>query len=138
MREFYICIDFDGTIVDHDYPDIGKPVLYAIKYIKEFQKLGAKIILFTMRSGEPLNEAVDYLKECGIELFGVNINPTQKNWTSSPKAYGNLYIDDAAFGCPIIKYAHLKQPCVDWSIVGPLVVEILEDRKTAEEISKLY
>ena len=122
----YICVDFDGTIVDFDFPDIGRPAPGAIKWLKRFQDKGGKIILFTMRSdhrkyGPALTEAVDYLKKQGIELFGINKNPTQVFWTSSPKAYGHVYIDDAAAGCPLIHPDGFNRPCVDWSKVGPIV-----------------
>ncbi|HIF52376.1 MAG TPA: hypothetical protein EYQ42_12770 [Thiotrichaceae bacterium] len=120
----YICVDFDGTIVDHRYPEIGPPVDGAIYWIKQFQSLGAKIILFTMRSdnqsaGNVLTEAVNYLESEGIKLFGINHNPDQSAWTTSPKAYGDIYIDDAAFGCPLIQPVKFQRSCVDWSSVGP-------------------
>jgi hypothetical protein len=122
----YICVDFDGTVVDHRYPDIGRPAPEAIEHLKDWVAKGAKIILFTMRSGEELAEAAQYLKKAGVELFGVNRNPTQDKWTESPKAYGQLYVDDAAFGCPLIQPIGFARPCVDWSIVGPQVAERLK------------
>lgn len=112
LKNVPICIDFDGTIVEHDYPRVGAPVPYAIECIKKFQSLGANIILFTMRSDKTLDDAVQYLKENGIELYGVNRNPTQ-TWTNSPKAYGNYYIDDASVGCPLI-HGKSDRPYVDW------------------------
>lgn len=130
----YICIDFDGTIVDYAFPSVGKPVPEAIEYMKKFIELGGKIILFTMRSdgqlksGENrsvLTEAVNYLTENGIELFGINHNPTQDRWTTSPKAYGHVYIDDAAVGCPLMRPEGFERQCVDWSIVGPHVISML-------------
>lgn len=116
----YICVDFDGTIVDHRFPDIGEPVPQALETIRTLQEQGHKIILFTMRSdgqevGDVLTEAVDFLKNNGIELYGINRNPTQDEWTASPKAYGEIYIDDAAYGCPLIHPALFIRPCVDWS-----------------------
>jgi hypothetical protein len=115
----FICVDFDGTIVDHQYPEIGQPVPHAIESLKKLSDQGARLILFTMRSDEKkkralLTEAVDYLKKNGIELFAVNENPTQKSWTKSPKAYGHFYIDDAAVGCPLIHPKGFAKPCVDW------------------------
>ena len=94
----YICVDFDGTIVDHRFPEIGKPVPDAIKWLKRIHNAGGKLILYTMRSdgkmmGSLLTDAVNYLRSEGVELFGVNKNPTQESWTSSPKAYGEIYID---------------------------------------------
>ena len=67
-----------------------------------------------MRSGEKLQEAVDYINSQGVDLYGVNKNPTQTNWTDSPKAYGHLYIDDAALGCPLV-VPSVGRPFVDWS-----------------------
>jgi len=129
----YICIDFDGTIVDHRFPDIGPPVPKALEWMYKFQDAGAKLILFTMRSdgsssGDALARAVHYLEENGISLYGVNHNPSQVHWTSSPKAYGQIYIDDAAFGCPLIHPEGFQRPCVDWDIVGPGVMEKLLDK----------
>ncbi len=126
----YICIDFDGTVVDHRYPYVGDPVPLAIDWLLRWQELGAKLILFTMRSDdgegqELLSDAVRYLRENGVELFGVNQNPDQLSWTASPKAYGQLYIDDAAFGCPLTHPATFNKPCVDWREVGPAVEKLL-------------
>ena len=128
----YICIDFDGTIVDHRFPEIGLPVPGALDWMSKFQAAGARLILFTMRSdggrnGDVLTAAVNYLKENGIQLYGINKNPTQVHWTSSPKAYGQLYIDDAAFGCPLKEMDGFERPCVDWDIVGPGVMKMLEE-----------
>ena len=122
----YICVDFDGTIVDHRFPEIGQPVPEAIKWLKRIHNAGGKLILFTMRSdgkmmGSLLSDAVNYLRSEGVELFGINKNPTQDSWTSSPKAYGEIYIDDAAFGCPLIRPKGFARPCVDWKKVGPEV-----------------
>ncbi len=120
----YICIDFDGTIVDHRYPEIGEPVPMAVKWLLRLQDSGARLILFTMRSDDPrfgnlLTDAVQYLEKNGIKLFGINANPDQKTWTSSPKAYAHIYVDDSAFGCPLIQHKGFARPCVDWKKVGP-------------------
>ncbi len=108
-----IAVDFDGTIVEHEYPAIGRRVPLAITKLKEFIAQGHKIILYTMRSGKELQYAVEYCKRNGINFWAVNENPTQKEWTSSPKIYAHMYIDDAAFGCPLI---HVKgrRSYVDW------------------------
>jgi hydroxymethylpyrimidine pyrophosphatase-like HAD family hydrolase len=124
----YICVDFDGTIVDHRFPEIGPPVPEALEWMKKWQAAGGRLILFTMRAdggkqGDVLSQAVNYLTQNGINLYGVNMNPTQVHWTKSPKAYGNVYIDDAAFGCPLIQPEGFERPCVDWSIVGPGVLK---------------
>ena len=117
----YICVDFDGTMVDHCFPEIGTPVPLAIQMLRGLVNEGHKIILFTMRSNNEkrnfLDEAVAYMENAGIELYGINRNPSQDSWTSSPKAYAHLYIDDAAFGCPLIQPENFNRMCVDWSKV---------------------
>lgn len=75
-----------------------------------------------MRSDDALQDAVNLLKAHGIKLFGVNNNPTQKEWTNSPKAYAQIYVDDAAFGAPLIHHKDFLRPCIDWEIVGPQVL----------------
>jgi len=110
----YIAIDFDGTCVTHDYPRIGKDI-HAVNVLKKLVNNGHKLILNTMRSGKELDEAVNWFKENNIELFGVNENPTQKSWTASPKVYAHMYIDDAAFGCPLLSVPELSdRPFVNW------------------------
>ena len=81
---------------------------------------GHSLILFTMRGGDRLIEAILWFKEHDIPLWGINTNPDQHNWTSSPKAYAQLYIDDAALGCPLL-YDRDERPCVDWIRVRGLL-----------------
>lgn len=126
MRDWIIAVDFDGTIVEHMFPDVGDPVPGAIEWMRRWQAQGAKLILWTMRSpgqefGDVLAQAVAYCRENGVEFWGVCENPDQKSWTSSPKAYANIYVDDAAAGCPLIPGVLGDRPMVDWSIIGPMV-----------------
>lgn len=116
-----IGIDFDGTCVTHDYPRIGKDI-GAIEVLKRLVEAGHKLILNTMRSGKELQDAIDWFNENGIELYGVNENPTQKRWTQSSKVYAHLYIDDAALGCPLRMNSDLSErPFVDWEVVSFLL-----------------
>lgn len=135
-----ICIDFDGTCVTHEYPHIGSDI-GAAPVLKKIVEAGHDLILFTMRCdtnkyqrgngkelveslpGEYLSHAANWFKENNIPLFGINTNPEQKTWTTSPKAYGQLYIDDAALGIPLIYDKH-KRPFVDWSKVEELLKEL--------------
>ena len=121
-----LCIDFDGTMVEHEFPYLGKPIDDSVYWMQRYVVAGAKIVLWTMRSGRELQHAVDYCAQAGIELYGVNRNPSQDEWTSSPKAYGNIYIADAAFGCPLV-FEDGKRPYVDWSVVGPAVYKLIEE-----------
>lgn len=117
-----ICIDFDGTIVEHAYPAIGAPVPLALETMRELQEHGHSLILFTMRHGPTLQEAVDYVTKAGIKLYGINENPTQSSWTESRKVYGHHYIDDAAIGCPLV-FKYQQRPYVDWKILSAMLRE---------------
>lgn len=116
-----IAIDFDGTIVKHEYPKIGVPVPDAVRVIKRLQKI-CRIILLTMRSGDELKQAVQYCEDNGIILWSVNSNPEQKSWTESEKVYANFYIDDASIGCPLVRDHH--RPYVDWPKVELIFHEV--------------
>lgn len=120
MKSLYIGIDFDGTIVEHEYPEIGKSVHGAIETLKALALAGHKLILFTMRHGDTLTEAVEYLECNGITLYGVNENPSQ-TWSDSRKVYCHLYIDDAALGCPLVWSIEKNRPHVNWSKVNELL-----------------
>ena len=112
-----IAIDFDGTCVTHEYPEIGRD-LGATTTLKTLVDNGHKLILLTMRSGKTLEDAKHWFEEKGIILYGVNENPSQKRWTESPKVYANLYIDDANLGTPLIKNSIASdRPYVDWKLV---------------------
>lgn len=120
-----ICIDFDGTCVTHEYPLVGRDI-GAVPVLKDLVKHGHNLILFTMREKigfDRLKDAVDWFEDNGIPLYGIQTNPTQKSWTDSPKAYGELYIDDAALGVPLIfpSTATNNRPYVDWVKVRVLL-----------------
>lgn len=115
---YLIAVDFDDTIcANTEYPSIGAPVPMALDYLKMFEESGANLILWTMRSGDALAQAVDYLRKNGIQPWGINENPEQYSWSESPKVYAHLYIDDAAFGVPLMTFRGVQ--VVDWSKVGP-------------------
>ncbi|MEI6139032.1 MAG: hydrolase [Mariniphaga sp.] len=95
-----IAVDFDGTIVEHRYPAIGKEILFAIDTIKELQKKKHQIILWTYRVGKELDEAVEYCAKRGVEFYAVNKNYPEEKFdeTISRKINADLYIDDRNFG----------------------------------------
>jgi len=95
-----IAIDFDGTIVDHEYPGIGKEKLFAFQTLKELEKLGARLILWTFRTGKELDEAIEYCKMNGIEFYAVNKNYPEEiiDDTTSRKINVDIYIDDKNIG----------------------------------------
>jgi len=124
-----IAIDFDGTCVTHEFPAVGGEI-GAAPVLKKLVEAGHRLVLFTMRSncegntgaseefqevinGAFLDDAVSWFKKHDIPLFGIQTNPEQISWTTSPKAYAQLYIDDAALGCPL-NYPPKGRPHVDW------------------------
>lgn len=114
-----ICIDFDGTCVAHEFPRVGRDI-GAAPILRALVAKGHRLILFTMRSDEKgpfLQEAIKWFEDHKIPLYGVQSNPSQAKWTNSPKAFGHLYIDDAALFCPLVRNRNEK-PFVDWGIAG--------------------
>lgn len=116
-----IAIDFDGTCVTHEYPKTGKDI-GAIFVLKKLIDNGHNLILYTMRSGEGLENALQWFISNEITLHGIQYNPTQASWTCSNKCYAHLYIDDAALGCPLI-YPTTGRPYVDWKKVEQILTE---------------
>ena len=120
-------VDFDGTVVVHAYPDTGRPVPHALELMKEYtRKYNVGWILDTMRSGQLLQNAVDYFEENGIRLYGVGINPTQHTWTDSTKAYGIYRWDDNGAGVPKI-CEEGERPYLDWVAIDKEMRPILEE-----------
>lgn len=128
---YYIVLDFDGTVVKHRYPAVGEDI-GAVPILRKLVANGHHILLNTMRSHnsegvDTLQPAIDWFAERNIPLFGINENPTQKEWTSSPKVYGNIYIDDGALGAPLKTddkphpTLGKSAPFIDWSAVAILL-----------------
>lgn len=95
-----IAVDFDGTIVEHMYPKIGKPMLFAFETLRELQK-SHQLILWTYRSGKLLSEAVEYCKENGIDFYAVNNSFPEEIFDiaeASRKIDADIFIDDRNVG----------------------------------------
>jgi hypothetical protein len=116
INQTTIAVDFDGTCVTHEYPRVGR-YIGAEPVLRELVAAGAKLVLWTMRSGEHLREAVEWFQYRELPLFGINENPEQKSWTQSPKAYAQIYIDDAALGAPLCEGLKGERPFIDWDKV---------------------
>lgn len=127
-----IAVDFDGTCVDHRYPEVGPDVPGAKETLQDLHKKGVIIFLNTMRGGSSLEDAVQWFKERDIFLSGINGDPSQQQWTSSPKCYANYYIDDAAIGCPLIQYDGFEKPCVDWEVVAKELLKVFNEGEESE------
>lgn len=95
-----IAVDFDGTIVENKYPDIGKERAFAIHTLRTLQQEGNRLILFTSREGEKLDAAVEFCHKRGLDFYAVNSNEPDdalfKHHTA--KVIADLYIDDRNLG----------------------------------------
>ncbi|WP_297644385.1 BT0820 family HAD-type phosphatase [uncultured Bacteroides sp.] len=109
-----IAVDFDGTIVKHRYPQIGKEIPFAIATLKKLQKEHHLLILWSVREGKLLKEAVEYCRNRGLEFYAVNSNLPEEEQDSafmrSRKVNADLYIDDRNVG-----------GLPDWGVIYELV-----------------
>ena len=129
-----IGIDFDGTCLTHEYPNLGKDI-GAVPILKLLVANGHKLMLWTMRSDRitrsghnTLAEAVKWFEDNEIPLWGINENPlqTQTGWSTSKKQEHDLLIDDVALGMPL-RYDTGKsnRAYVDWEEIQ----KMLENRR---------
>lgn len=95
-----IAVDFDGTIVEDAYPKIGKPILFAFETLKKLQEDGYRLILWTYRYGDKLDEAVAFCKSKGLTFYAINKSfpEEQFNDSMSRKIHADLFIDDRNVG----------------------------------------
>lgn len=99
MKNKIIAVDFDGTLCANRYPEIGFANCELIHYLKEQQELGAKLILWTCRSGQILDDALRWCYEMGLEFDAVNENLPEiieAFGSDTRKIFANEYIDDLA------------------------------------------
>ena len=110
-----IAVDFDGTIVEHKYPQIGKEIPFAITTLKKLQAEQHQLILWTVREGDLLADAVEFCRKRGLEFYAVNANYPEEQPQATPsspcrKLRADLYIDDCNVG---------KLP--DWGVIYEIV-----------------
>lgn len=98
-----IAVDFDGTIVEHRYPEIGEEIPFAIDTLKMLIADRNKVILYTMRNGKLLDEAVRWCSDRGVEFYAINsdvpndfVSDRDKNFSS--KVNADYFIDDRNIG----------------------------------------
>lgn len=100
-KSLVIAVDFDGTVVEHKYPAIGKTLPFAFETLKELQKRGHRLILWTYRHGKELDEAVEFCKKNGVEFYAVNRSFPEEQFdpvTQSRKLDCDMFIDDRNVG----------------------------------------
>ena len=129
-----IAVDFDGTIVEHRYPAIGREIPFAIETLKRLRDERHKIILWTVREGRLLDEAVAFCRERGLEFYAVNRDYPEeeegRNNHYSRKLKVDLFIDDRNLG-----------GLPDWGTIYDMVhnrltYETLLERESSDEAPK--
>lgn len=122
FKNMIIAVDFDGTIVEHRYPEIGKERPFATLTLKQLIADGHRLILWTVREGKLLDEAVEWCRQRGVEFYAVNRDyeeETQDNNNHySRKIKANLFIDDCNVG-----------GLPDWGVI----YEVVKRRSTFED-----
>ncbi|MBP5381037.1 MAG: hypothetical protein J6Y39_04835 [Bacteroidaceae bacterium] len=118
-----IAVDFDGTIVQDNYPLIGKERPFAMQTLRMLQDEGHQLILWTVRKGIQLDEAVEWCRERGVEFYAVNKDfpeeDEQQNERYSRKIKVDIFIDDRNVG-----------GLPDWGVI----YQMIHEDKTLEEI----
>ena len=110
-----IAVDFDGTIVEHKYPEIGKEKPFAIQTLRMLQREGNRVILFTSREGELLDDAIAFCHDRGLDFYAVNSNqpPDALFPRQTSKVIADVYIDDRNLG--------MAQVAISWLAEGKTV-----------------
>lgn len=95
-----IAVDFDGTIIEDAFPNVGEPKIFAFETMKKLQSEGHRLILWTYRYGTKLKEAVEFCKENGVEFYAVNKSYPEEKFDHkvSRKIHADLFIDDRNVG----------------------------------------
>ena len=97
-----IAVDFDGTIVTHEYPKIGREIPFAIETLKMLINDHHRLILWSVREGHLIDEAVEWCRERGVEFWAVNRDFPEENPKTNPhysrKLKADMFIDDRNIG----------------------------------------
>ena len=122
-----IAVDFDGTIVEHRYPSIGKELPFAIETLRKLAEEGHRLILWTVREGQYLDEAVEFCRSRGLEFYAVNRDypeeEPERNNRFTRKLKADLWIDDRNLG-----------GLPDWGTI----YEMIHHRLTYEDLMHRY
>lgn len=120
-----IAVDFDGTIVEHDYPKIGAEIPFAIATLKKLQSEHYhRLILWTIRTGKELDEAIEFCASKGLVFYAHNCNYPGEELTddTSRKVNADFFIDDRNVGGMMdwgLIYRHILNPnSVDFHELG--------------------
>ena len=122
-----IAVDFDGTIVEHRYPSIGKELPFAIDTLRKLAEEGHRLILWTVREGQYLDDAVEFCRNRGLEFYAVNRDYPEEEQANNQhftrKLKADLWIDDRNLG-----------GLPDWGTI----YEMIHHRLTYEDLMHRY
>lgn len=119
-----LAVDFDGTIVEHAYPKIGRPIPFAIETLLQLQRDGHRLLLWSVREGDLLQEALDYCASKGLEFYAANKNRPEEDVTKVPrKLDADIFIDDRGVG-----------GLPDWGVIYNAVKAMSKGKTSYEEI----
>ena len=122
-----IAVDFDGTIVEHRYPSIGKELPFAIETLRKLATEGHRLILWTVREGRYLDDAVEFCRSRGLEFYAINRDypeeEQERNNHFTRKLKADLWIDDRNLG-----------GLPDWGTI----YEMIRHRLTYEDLMHRY
>lgn len=123
-----VALDFDGTLLTHTWPELGKDI-GAFEWVIPLQENNHELryILWTMRTYKPLKLAVEFCNDMGLHFWSVNSSPNQHTWSSSNKVFAHCYVDDAALGTPLIGGSKGARPYVNWNEMGPLLTKRVDE-----------
>ena len=118
-----IAVDFDGTIVEHRYPELGREIPFAVETLKKLQEEHHLLILWSVREGRLLDEAIEWCKARGLEFYATNKDfpeeDESKNKHYSRKLKADMFIDDRNVG-----------GLPDWGTI----YKIIREKKTLQQV----
>lgn len=123
-----IAVDFDGTIVEHNYPEIGKPIPFAIETLIQLQREGHRLLLWSVREGHLLQDALDYCSERGLLFFAANENYPGEDRSKAPrKLIADIFIDDRNLG-----------GLHDWGVIYHAIKNMEQGVNNRDSVTKQY
>lgn len=134
-KQMTIAVDFDGTLVKHKYPEIGEEIPFAIQTLKMLIAERHRLILWSVREGKLLEDAINWCKERGVEFYAINKDFPEEDIVKNPhysrKLKVDMFIDDRNLG-----------GLPDWGIIYRMIHEhktwadLLEEERAGEETSQ--
>ena len=132
-----IAVDFDGTIVENKYPEIGRELPFAVETLKMLQADRHRLVLWSCRQGRLLDDALDWCRERGLEFYAVNSDYPEETFENNPyftrKIKADLFIDDRNVG-----------GLPDWGVIYQMITkktswrEIVNANETLNDSDRLH